>query len=123
MSETPRVRAYCDAVGIEFMESALSWDKGERKEVAWYGEGTGPWHGPLRDSTGISAPTTEYPPLEDDPRLVELYERRRFTTRTSRWSPFEWKRWISSSVPSKYMSRSTARFPPSMRQLSRCILG
>ena len=69
------VRAYCDAVAIEFVESALSWEEGERNEVAWYGEGTGPWHEPLRDSTGISAPRTEYPPLEDDPRLVELYER------------------------------------------------
>ena len=29
----------------------------------------------LRESTGIQKPTTTYPPLEEDPRLFELYER------------------------------------------------
>ena len=28
----------------------------------------------LRESTGIQKPTTIYPPLEETPRLVELYE-------------------------------------------------
>lgn len=67
-------RAYCDAVGIDFRPEALAWDEGERSEVSWYGEGTGPWHDTLRRSTGIQKPSTVYPPLEDDPRLVELYE-------------------------------------------------
>lgn len=67
-------RAYCDAVGIEFVPDALEWEAGERSEVSWYGQGTGPWHDSLRQSTGIQKPKTTYPPLEDDPRLVELYE-------------------------------------------------
>ena len=69
------VRAFCAAVGIPFIEESLSWEEGSRHEVSWYGKGTGPWHGNLRDSTGISKSTTVYPPLEDTPRLVELYER------------------------------------------------
>jgi len=68
-------RAYCDAVGIPFIAAALSWESGERTEVSWYGEGSGPWHDSLRASTGIAAPTTTYPPLEDDPRLLDLYQR------------------------------------------------
>ena len=69
------VRAYCRAVGIDFLPGSLEWEAGDRSEVSWYGEGTGPWHDSLRQSTGITRPTTEYPPLEDDPRLLELHER------------------------------------------------
>ncbi|WP_419908348.1 sulfotransferase family protein [Candidatus Poriferisodalis sp.] len=68
-------RAYCAAVGIEFMAEALVWEPGERAEVSWYGEGTGPWHDALRQSSGITTPRTEYPPLDDSPRLAEMYER------------------------------------------------
>ena len=67
--------AYCEAVGIGLVAEALEWEAGERAEVSWYGEGTGPWHDSLRASTGIRAPDTEYPPLEDSPRLAEMYER------------------------------------------------
>ena len=67
--------AYCAAVGIPFLPEALEWEQGERAEVSWYGEGTGPWHDNLRASTGIQKPKTEYPPIEDDPRLVEFHER------------------------------------------------
>lgn len=69
------VRAYCAAVGIDFKPEALEWDAGDRSEVSWYGEGTGPWHDNLRESTGIQKPKTEYAPLEDTPRLFEMYER------------------------------------------------
>ncbi|WP_419944960.1 sulfotransferase family protein [Candidatus Poriferisodalis sp.] len=69
------IRAFCAAVGIEFIAEALSWEPGERAEVSWYGEGTGPWHDNLRQSTGIAAQQTSYPPLEDSPRLVEMYKR------------------------------------------------
>ena len=69
------IRAYCDAVGIRFVAEALEWSQGERTEVSWYGEGSGPWHDALRQSTGFHKPPTEYPPLEDTPRLQELYER------------------------------------------------
>ena len=68
-------QAYCEAVGIPFIAEALEWDAGDRSEVSWYDEGTGPWHDNLRESTGIQKPTTEYPPIEDNPRLFEFYER------------------------------------------------
>ncbi len=68
-------RAYCDAVGIDFIPQALEWDAGERNEVSWYGEGTGPWHDSLRQSTGIRPQKSNYPPLENDPRLMDLYQR------------------------------------------------
>ncbi len=68
-------RAYCAAVGIPFIAEALVWEAGDRREVSWYGEGTGPWHDNLRESTGIQRPTTGYAPLEDTPRRLEFYER------------------------------------------------
>jgi len=68
-------RAYCEAVGIPFIVEALEWDAGDRSEVSWYGEGTGPWHDNLRESTGIQRPTTEYPPIKNNARLYEFYER------------------------------------------------
>ncbi len=68
-------RAFCETVGIPFIAEALEWDAGDRSEVSWYGEGTGPWHDNLRASTGIQKPTTEYPSLDDNPRLFEFYER------------------------------------------------
>ena len=68
-------RAYCAAVGIEFIPEALEWKAGEREEVSWYGEGTGPWHDSLRQSTGIKPQKTSYPPLEENPRLMDLYAR------------------------------------------------
>lgn len=71
------VEAYCSAVRIDFLADAMKWEPGERSEVSWYGEGSGPWHDGLRESTGIARPQTEYPPLEDTPRLFELAERAR----------------------------------------------
>lgn len=68
-------RGYCAAVSIPFIAEALAWESGDRSEVSWYGEGTGPWHEDLRDSTGIQKPKTSYAPLEDNPRLFEYYER------------------------------------------------
>ncbi len=68
-------RAYCEAAGIPFIAEALEWDAGERSEVSWYNEGSGAWHDNLRASTGIQKPTTSYPPLEENPRLMEMYER------------------------------------------------
>ncbi len=71
------IRAYCDGIGIAFRPDALEWEPGERAEVSWYGEGTGPWHDELRRSSGFKKPSTDYPPLTDDPRLVDLHERAR----------------------------------------------
>ena len=67
--------AYCAAVEIPFIEQALEWETGDRSEVSWYGEGSGPWHETLRSSTGIKPPATKYPPLEETPRLFEMAQR------------------------------------------------
>ena len=68
-------RAYCNAVGIEFIAEALEWEPGKREEVSWYSESTGPWHDTLRQSSGIKPQKTRYPPLENNPRSMDLYER------------------------------------------------
>lgn len=68
-------RSYCAAVGIPFVAEALEWEAGDRSEVSWYGEGTGPWHDTLRESNGIHQPTTTYAPIEENQRLFELYQR------------------------------------------------
>jgi hypothetical protein len=67
-------RAFCHAGGIDFKPEALAWDAGDRHEVSWYGEGTGPCHDTLCKSTGVQRQTTAYPPLEEMPRLVGSYE-------------------------------------------------
>ncbi len=67
-------RAYCEQMGFDFIAEALDWEPGERREVSWYGEGSGPWHDTLRQSSGIKPQKTSYPPLEDDPSLIELYQ-------------------------------------------------
>ena len=69
------IRAYCNAVGIPFIAEALSWEAGERKEVSWYGEGTGPWHDNLRQSTGIKPQKSKYPPIEENTELMRIYQR------------------------------------------------
>ncbi len=66
------VRAYCDAVGIEFIPEALDWEEGERREVKWYG---GTWHDSLSSSRGLHRQTTSYKAhIEDVPFLQEMYE-------------------------------------------------
>ena len=105
------IRAYCAALGIPFLAEALSWEACERPEVGWYGEGTGPWHDDLRASTGISRPTTEYPPLDGDQRLVEMLERS--TPTTKRCWPTGWS---SGDRPPARTVR-TRRPPPSQPDL------
>lgn len=65
------VRAYCAAVGIEFLPESLEWEEGDREEVRWYG---GPWHDSLSASTGLKRQKTEYRArIEDVPFLQEMY--------------------------------------------------
>ena len=45
------VRTWCDAVGIPFVESALSWEPGARDEVSWWDGGS--FHENLRSSDGL----------------------------------------------------------------------
>ncbi|MDH3634170.1 MAG: sulfotransferase family protein [Gammaproteobacteria bacterium] len=67
------VRAYCNAVGITYMEEALSWEPGQRDEVSWYDGGS--WHANLRDSTGLKPQPRQYIDISETPdRVREIYE-------------------------------------------------
>lgn len=67
------VRAYCEAVGIEFVPQALEWEQGDRTEVRWYG---GRWHDALSASTGLRRqPTNHDADLDDVAFLRDMYER------------------------------------------------
>ena len=64
-------KAYCEAIGIPFIESALNWDAGDRKEVSWY-EG-GSWHENLRESTGLVRQKRTYLPIDANEKLQTTY--------------------------------------------------
>ncbi len=67
------VEAYCDAVGISYLEQALSWEPGERQEVSWYDGGS--WHANLRDSDGLKPQPRRYIDISDAPeRVQEIYQ-------------------------------------------------
>ena len=73
--EDPRgiVRVWCEAVGIPFMEEALSWKPGDRPEVSWYDGGS--WHSNLRDSDGLKAQPRRYIDIAEAPgRVQEIYQ-------------------------------------------------
>ncbi len=67
------VEAYCIAVGIPYIEAALSWKPGGRDEVSWYDGGS--WHGNLRDSDGLKPQPRQYIDISEAPdRVKEIYE-------------------------------------------------
>ena len=66
------VRAYCDAVGIPYIEDALSWDTGERKEVSWYDKGS--WHENLKSSTGLAPQKTNYVAIDHNDHLKNAHD-------------------------------------------------
>lgn len=45
------IRAYCEAVGIPFLERALTWEPGPRKALMWWDNGS--WHETLQQSRGF----------------------------------------------------------------------
>ncbi len=57
------VRAWCEAVGIDFIEEALSWSPGKRDEVSWWDGGS--FHENLRNSDGLKPQPTKPVTLED----------------------------------------------------------
>ena len=67
------VEAYCNAVGIPYIEEALSWEPGKRDEVSWYDDGS--WHANLRDSDGLKAQPRRYIDIAEAPnRVKEIYQ-------------------------------------------------
>lgn len=65
------LRAYCAAVGIPYLPSALSWRAGERTEWAAWRE----WHAEAANSTGIGRAQRSYATsFEAAPRLARFLE-------------------------------------------------
>ena len=69
------VEKWCEAVGLPFIESALSWEPGARDEVSWWDGGS--FHANLRNSDGLKPqPRKSYIKIEETPaRVQEVYER------------------------------------------------
>ena len=65
------VRTYCEAVEIPYIDDALSWDSGERKEVSWYDKGS--WHDNLKASTGLRPQKTNYVGIDHNEHLKAAY--------------------------------------------------
>lgn len=67
------VKAWCEAVGIPFLESALSWEPGPRDEVSWWDGGS--FHENLRNSDGLKPQPRREADLSNAPDwLVAYYE-------------------------------------------------
>lgn len=68
------VRLWCKAVGLPFIESALSWEPGARDEVSWWDGGS--FHANLRNSDGLKPQLRKYVALDDTPaRVQDVYSR------------------------------------------------
>ncbi len=70
-SDSPTVvRAWCDRMGLPFVESALTWEPGMRPEWELWGD----WHSSTASSTGFEElDPPPPPPGPDEPRLHEAY--------------------------------------------------
>lgn len=70
------LEAWCDAVSIPFVASALSWTPGMRPEWPLWQD----WYAATARSTGFAPPTAAAPPLSDHPAAPaarEVYDRLR----------------------------------------------
>lgn len=69
------VETWCEAVGLPFIESALSWEPGARDEVSWWDGGS--FHANLRNSDGLKPqPRKSYINIDEAPaRVQDVYER------------------------------------------------
>ena len=63
------VELWCDAVGIPFLASALSWEPGERDEVSWWDGGS--FHANLRASDGLKPQAKTSIDISDAPTRVQ----------------------------------------------------
>lgn len=69
------IRAYCAALGIPFIESALNWQPPAQNAGAGPWDG-GPWHQSLSTSRGFEASAqAHYPDVHDNARMEEFFER------------------------------------------------
>ena len=69
------VAAYCAAIGLPFIEEALTWKAGDRSEVLWYDGDDSVWHETLRDSTGLKQQPRRVTSPDDVPEsMAFMYE-------------------------------------------------
>ena len=76
MLENPHhiVKIWCEAIGIPFIESALSWTPGARDEVSWWDGGS--FHENLRNSDGLKPQVRRYVEIDQLPdRVKDIYQR------------------------------------------------
>ncbi|MCP4390365.1 MAG: sulfotransferase family protein, partial [Gammaproteobacteria bacterium] len=67
--------AYCNAIGIPFIASALHWEPGSRSEVLWYDSDDSIWHETLKNSKGIMPQARKPANISGlPPRLQDLYD-------------------------------------------------
>lgn len=62
------IRLWCEAIGIPFIESALSWEPGARDEVSWWDGGS--FHENLRNSSGLKPQVRRVADIEQLPQRV-----------------------------------------------------
>ena len=68
-------QAFCDAVGIPFIEDALTWEAGgDPSEHSWWDGGS--FHANLAQSTGLTPQKRKYVDLESTPERVRHVHRR-----------------------------------------------
>ena len=69
------VNTYCKAIGIPFIEEALTWSPGDRGDVLWYDNDDSIWHQSLRNSDGLKPQPRKIIDLEDLPETMQrLYD-------------------------------------------------
>jgi len=72
---TAMVEAFCDSVGIPFIEDALKWEPGANTDqYSWWDGGS--FHQNLKQSTGLAAQKRKYVQLSDAPLRVRQVHRR-----------------------------------------------
>jgi hypothetical protein len=69
--------AYCEAMGIPFIPESLNWEDKQKQNAdrnpTWSAAAEG-FHDQLKASTGIKEQKRNYPPIDSDDRLRQLYE-------------------------------------------------
>ena len=69
------MQAYCEAMDIDFVPEALSWEaEGENLENPTWNTDEHGFHDSLKASTGLKKQKRNYAPLDSSPDMLRLYE-------------------------------------------------
>lgn len=70
------IRAYCEAVGIPFVEGSTDWqarrEENQARNPTWSDQALG-FHDQLRQSNGLKPQKRDYPPLSSSPDMLRLH--------------------------------------------------